>query len=113
MLYPNNCTEEVNMSKQNGNIPPKPRRPRQRKDGVYTPEEGRKYEEYLYQLRAWLNSLSDEEHDRAVKRLTIAELDHIIMLDNYENYQKGGALRELLEGTCFEGTLWYAGFHRL
>lgn len=93
------------MSKQNGNIPAKPRRPRQRKDGVYTPEEGRKYEEYIHQLRAWLDSLSDEEHDRALKRLTSAELDHVIMLANYENYQKGGALRELLEGTCFEGTL--------
>lgn len=83
----------------------KPRRPRQSKAGVRTPEEAAKYREYIEQLRAWLNSLSDEEHDRAIKKLTSRELDRIIMLDTYENYQKGGALRELLEGTCFEGTL--------
>ncbi len=93
------------MSNQNGHVNAKPRRPRQRGNGAYTPEDAQKYQAYIQQLRAWLNALSDEEHDRALKRLTSADLDHVTMLDTYESYQKGGPLRELLEGTCFEGTL--------
>lgn len=93
------------MSKQNGHIPPKPRRPRGPQANFRTPEEAAKYREYLKRLRAWLDALNDEEHDKALKKLTTTELEHITAAITYENYQKGGPLRELLEGTCFEGTL--------
>ena len=94
------------MSQQNGNVHTKPRRPRQSKNGVRTPEEVRAYLEYIKQLRDWLDALNDEEHDRAFSRkLTGAEQERITAQITYENYQKGGPLRELLEGTCFEGTL--------
>lgn len=93
------------MAKQNGHLLVKPRRPRQPQNGVPTAVEAQAYQDYIQQLRDWLNSLSEAEHDRAIKKLPGAELDQVINLDTYENYQKGGPLRELLEGTCFEGTL--------
>lgn len=92
-------------NRTDGHVNGKPRRPRLSKADARTPEEAAKYREYIEQLRAWLNSLSDEEHDRAIRKLTSKELDRIIMLDTYENYQKGGPLRKLLEGALIEGTL--------
>ena len=93
------------MSKQNGHHPPKPRRPRGPQANFATAEEAKPFREYMKRLRAWLDALNDEEHDRALKKLTGSELEHITAAITYENYQKGGYLRELLEGTCFEGTL--------
>ena len=95
-----------NGSKQNGHKLTKPRRPRPYKNDLPTEEEAKAYDDYLKQLRAWLDAMSDEEHDRAfIKKLTSMERGHITTMITYENYQKGGPLRELLEGTCFEGTL--------
>ena len=95
-----------NGSKSNGHQLTKPRRPRPSKNGVRTPEEAQAYQEYIKQLRDWLDALSDEEHDRAfIQKLTSAERERITAQITYENYQKGGPLREILEGTCFEGTL--------
>lgn len=93
------------MSKQNGNLPPKPRRPRGPQANFRTAEEAKPFREYMKRLRAWLNALSDEEHERALKKLTTSELEYLTAEITYENYQKGGPLREILEGTCFEGTL--------
>jgi hypothetical protein len=83
----------------------KPRRPRGRQSNFRTPEESAQFRAYIERLRQWLDSLSDEEHDRALKRLTREELEYITALITYENYQKGGPLRELLEGTVIEGAL--------
>ena len=95
-----------NGAKQNGHALTKPRRPRQSANGMPTKEEAQAYDKYLMRLREWLDAMSDEEHDRAfIKKLTSMEREHIITMITYENYQKGGPLRELLEGTCFEGTL--------
>lgn len=93
------------MSQQNGHIPAKPRRPRGYDEEFRTPEESRKYQEYIDKLRQWLDALSDQEHDKVLKKLTRRELFFINLETTYENYQKGGPLRELLEGTCLEGTL--------
>jgi hypothetical protein len=82
----------------------KPRRPRLRYAEKLTPEEAQKFEEYIKQLRDWLNSLSDEEHDKALKRLTSEELDHLTWMATYENYQRGGMMREIVEGTLLTNT---------
>ncbi len=92
-------------AQRNGQFVAKPRRPRGHDKEFSTPEESRKYQEYIDQLRPWLDGLSDEEHDKAVKKLTHRELFFINLETTYENYQKGGVLRELLEGTCFESAL--------
>ena len=93
------------MSHQNGHVLAKPRRPRGHDGEFRTPEESQKYHEYIDQLRQWLDAVSDEEHDKVLKKLTRRELFYITLEDTYESYQKGGPLRELLEGTCIEGTL--------
>ena len=92
-------------AKRNGHLSAKPRRPRGQQSNFRTAEEAAPFREYMKQLRAWLDVLSDEEHEQAVKKLTSAELAYITAAETYENYQKGGVLREILEGTCFEGTL--------
>ncbi|NOT63162.1 MAG: hypothetical protein HOP19_23380 [Acidobacteria bacterium] len=93
-------------TKQNGHKLIKPRRPRPYANDLPTPEEAQAYEDYLKQLREWLDALSDEEHDRAfIHKLTSMEQEHVTTMITYDNYQKGGPLRELLEGTCLEGTL--------
>jgi hypothetical protein len=77
----------------------KPRRPRLPEAKHRTPEEAQKFEEYIKQLRDWLDSLSDEEHDKALRRIKRDELYFINVLTTYENYLKGGALREMIDGT--------------
>ncbi len=104
------------MAKQNGHLNgtatkqaeqalTKPRRPRGLEAKLFTPEATKKYQEYIDQLRHWLRSLSDEEHEKALKNLTRKELFYLTLEATYENYQKGGPLHELLQDTYVEGTL--------
>ncbi|MGH9836607.1 MAG: hypothetical protein ACREBD_01545 [Blastocatellia bacterium] len=82
----------------------KPRRPRQRDAKSRTPEEAQKFQEYIKQLRDWLDSLSDEEHDKALRRIKRDELYFINVLTTYENYHSGGPLREMIDGTLLTPT---------
>jgi hypothetical protein len=82
----------------------KPRRPRGRQSNFRTPGEAQKFQEYLQRLRAWLNSLNDEEHDKALRKLTREELFYINLLTTYENYHSGGPLREIIDGTLLTPT---------
>lgn len=77
----------------------KPRRPKLPEAKSRTPEEAREFEEYIKRLREWLNSLSDEEHDKVLRRLAYDELDYINLLTTYENYHSGGPLRKIIDGT--------------
>jgi hypothetical protein len=92
-------------AQQNEPILAKPRRPRGLEAKLFTPEATKKYQEYIAQLRQWLKSLNEREHEKALRKLTRKELFYVNLETTYENYQKGGPLREILEGTCFEGTL--------
>ncbi len=93
------------LSKQNGHLPAKPRRPRGLEARLGTREATQQFQEYIDQLRHWLGSLSDEAHAQALPKLTRKELFYVNLETTYENYQKGGPLREILGGTCFEGAL--------
>lgn len=77
----------------------KPRRPRLPEAKHRTPKEAQQFEEYILRLRDWLNSLSDEEHDKVLKRIRYDELDYLNLLATYESYLKGGVLREMIDGT--------------
>ena len=77
----------------------KPRRPRLPEAEYRTPEEAQQFLEYIKQLRDWLDSLSDEEHDKALKRIRYDELNLINVLSTYESYLRGGPLREMIDGT--------------
>ena len=76
----------------------KPHRPRLPDAKHRTPEEAQKFEEYIKQLREWLLSLSDEEHDKVLKRIRYDELDYLNLLTTYENYLQGGVMREIVDG---------------
>lgn len=77
----------------------KPNGARRRNKAQRTPEEVQAYAEYIEELRRWLKTLSDKQHDRAIKSLTLEELFYINSFDTYDSYQQGGPLRELVEGT--------------
>jgi hypothetical protein len=55
-------------------------------------------------LRDWLDSLSDEEHDKALRRIKRDELNLINVLTTYEDYHRGGPLREMIDGTLLTPT---------
>lgn len=77
----------------------KPNGDQRRNQARRTPEEARAFGEYIEELRRWLKTLSEKQHERAVKNLTLEELFYINWFDTYDSYQEGGPLREIVEGT--------------
>lgn len=85
------------LKSSNTNAPSNGRR--RRNSAQRTPGEVQAYAEYIEELRRWLKTLTEKQHDRAIKSLTLEELFYINWFDTYDSYQEGGPLRELVEGT--------------
>lgn len=85
-------------AKRNGHLLAKPRRPRGPQANFRTPDELQKFQGYIEQLRQWLEALPEKQFDKAIARLSNEELFQINLRNTYENYQKGGLMREIVEG---------------
>lgn len=82
-------------------LPPKPvfTMPRRQKNGLLLAADAKAYAAYIQQLRDWLWALPDARFDREIRKLSSLDLHQVNSLIPYEDYQNGGPLREIVQGT--------------